>query len=482
MAAITYDEWSGGLDRRLSINVQPASQLWVLRNCYITLAKRIAKRPGLTPLAQGLAGTVGLRAFDGKLKVFALVGDSLPLLPTAFVDAILLTNTTGTNQLRKVYYADQFQGFPYLAVQVRRPGFPSGFLTTDEHHYVDGGPSTYVTDAPHTARSLTKAAERLFAASGLTTKYCAAGDARDWTTASDAGFLPTSLQQDGNVNATAVGTFQDALVVFFPDGAQIWDVATDPTANAIRKRLYGKGTQAPSSIAPFANDLAFLSPSGFRSMTVSSQTDRIDDTDFGVPIDKLVVPDITASAVAPSHTEDILSAWIPQLGQYWTIFDMGTYSKVWVYTYSRSSKIACWSEYIYPFKFLGIASLNGKAYVRTADQLFQIDQDAVDDAGTMINCEVQMAFQDAKTPGVGKQWWGADFVAIGTPNVSYLYDPRSQTKETVPMTIPGDTRPGEFMPVEVVAPAIAPIFRHAKLEAFELDAVTLYFQALGVSA
>lgn len=480
MAAITYDDWSSGLDRRLSINVQPASQLWELRNCEITLAKRIKKRPGLTPLAQGLSGTKGLRAFDGKLKVFALVGDSIPLLPTTYVDAILLTNTSGTNQLRKVYYAEQFQGFPYVAVQVRRPGFP-GFITTDEHHYVDGSPSTYNTQAPHTSHSLTKAASRVFAASGTTTKYCAAGAARDWTTASDAGFLPTSLQQDGNVDATAVGTFQDALVVFFPDGAQIWDVATDPSANAIRKRLFGKGTQSPKTLAPFANDLAFMSQQGFRSMTVTGQTDRIDDTDFGVPIDKLVVADIAASSVAPGRTEDPLSAWIPQLGQYWTIFDMGVTSKVWAYTYSRSSKIACWSEYTFPFKFTGIASLNGQAYLRTEDQLFLIDQNAVDDAGTMISCQVQMAFQDAKTPGVGKQWWGADFVAIGTPDVSYLYDPRQQTKETIPMTIPGDTRPGEIMPVEVVAPAIAPVFRHAKLEAFELDAVTLYYNNLSVA-
>jgi hypothetical protein len=76
-------------------------------------------------------------------------------------------------------------------------------------------------------------------------RYCAAGSARDWTTASDAGFLAAGLQQDTKGAVQACGTFQDSLVVFFDDSAQIWNVAVDPSANAISKRMYGIGTKAP---------------------------------------------------------------------------------------------------------------------------------------------------------------------------------------------------------------------------------------------
>jgi hypothetical protein len=94
--------------------------------------------------------------------------------------------------------------------------------------------------------------------------------------------------------------------------------------------------------------------------------------------------------------------------------------------------------------------------------------------------EVQMAFQDAKSPGVLKQFHSADFVFNGAWDVSYLYDPRDQSKETVAQNISGDTRPGDLVPVEVSCPAIAPIFRHSADEAAQIDAVTLYYDTLGL--
>ena len=91
-----------------------------------------------------------------------------------------------------------------------------------------------------------------------------------------------------------------------------------------------------------------------------------------------------------------------------------------------------------------------------------------------------MAFQDAKSPGVLKQFHAADFVFDGGWDVSYLYDPRDQAKETVPQSIGGDTRPGELISVEVSAPAIAPVFRHSANEAAQIDAVTMYYETLGL--
>lgn len=489
MPSITFGDFSGGLDRRLPINVQEASRLWVLRNAYITTGKRIRKRPGLRLVASGLSGSHGLAEINGALNVFADKGAgyvppsgvSVIELDTALTSAVPIAPGT----LMGIKQVVLFEGFVYVvAIQgssFTTSGGGSVVLPAYRHHYVDGNPDTNVTDANCPQQSsIAVAASRIFAINGETVRYSAVGAARDWTTSSDAGFLPTGRQQNTKTACTAVGTFEDALVVLYPDRAQIWDVQVDPSANAIRKRINGVGTTESSTLAEFANDLVFLSPYGFRSMTVTQQTDRIDDTDIGVPIDTLVLPDIATSAtVHPTLRIDPFSVWIPQLGQMWTFFDNGTTSKVWAYTYSRSSKLACWSDYTLPVRITAAATVNGKVFLRSDDDLYQVDATAYTDDGEPVSVEVQMAFQDAKTPGVSKQFTGAKYVTEGSPDVAFKYDPRDQSKETISQIITGDTRPDDLVPVEAVATALAPVFRHEADEAFELSQLTLYYQVLG---
>jgi hypothetical protein len=478
MPAISYSDWSGGLDRRLSVNSQDANKLWTLRNAYVTTGKRLKKRPGLRLLASGLTGSFGLKSVNGALNVFCDTG--------AVFTAPTVTGLTITRQnldipaagagsgstLDRIYYADLFQNFLYVVAR-----YANG---QTRHHYLDGA-ATYITDVncPHTA-GVTKAASRVFAPSSENVRYCAAGSARDWTTASDAGFLAAGLQQDTKGTVNACGTFQDSLVVLFEDSAQTWNVAVDPSANAIDKRLSGIGTEEPLSLASFFSDLVLLSRYGFRSMTVQSVTNRIDDNDVGVPVDPLVVPDI-AIMDALADAGKVRGYWITELGQYWAVLDMGTYSKVWAYTFSRSSKIACWSEYTFPVVILDLTTLAGKVYLRDTDRLYEVSATQYTDNNTLIDVEVQMAFQDNKLPGVDKQFWGGDMVSTGALSLSFLYDPNDITKETVAMEIPGDTRAGNVIPVEVVAPALAPIFRHSGDEAMTIDALTLFYHPLGVT-
>lgn len=553
MAAITYQDWSGGLDRRLPISVQEANRLWSLKDAYITQGKRISKRPGLKLITNGLAGSYGLQAINDRLKVFVNTGDAFtpPVVSGLGIDSVSLDKPAALG-IDRIYYADLYQNFVFVVarytdgttryhyldakssavtITIAVPGVVTwtahGLLANDEitfsttgalptgltagtKYYVlapaantftlsatPGGAAitttgtqsgvhtalvpTYISDSncPNTIGT-TKAASRIFApsANGQTVRYCKAGGIRDWTTASDAGFLPVALQQDTKSSCTACGTFQDSLVALFPDSAQIWTVAVDPSANAISKRMYGVGTREPLTIASFFSDLVFLSPFGFRSMTVQAQTNRIDDNDVGVPIDKLVVPDI-ASVAALTDPDKTIGVWIRELGQYWAIMDMGSYSKVWAYTVSKTSKIACWSEYTLPVKIKAVTTSAGKVYLRTVDSLYEVSPTQYTDNGSLINVEIQMAFQDAKTPGVLKQIYGADYVTSGSPDISFKYDPRDLTKETVPQTITGDTRPGDVTPVEVCAPTIAPVFRHAKDEGFELDAASFFYNLLG---
>ena len=478
MPAITYNSFDGGLDRRLSVNSQDANKLWVLRNAYITTGKRLKKRPGLRLVTSGLTGSFGLKAVNGALNVFCDAGSGFtaPTVSGLTISKVSLnipaSGPGSGSTIDRIYYADLFQGYLYVVAR-----YANG---QTRHHYVDGA-TTYIADAncPNSV-GITKAASRIFAPSSENVRYTAAGSARDWTTASDAGFLPAGLQQDTKGIVQSCGTFQDSLAVFFEDSAQIWSVATDPAANAISKRLYGIGTKQPISLAPFFSDLVFLSPFGFRSMTVQALTSRIDDNDVGVPIDDLVKDDI-ATSEALTDPQKVLGVWIPELGQYWSVFDMGSTSKVWAYTFSRSSKIACWSEYTFPTRILAITTLAGKVYLRDADNLYEVSPDKYTDNNTLINVEIQMAFQDAKQPGVAKQFYGGDMVCAGQPTLSFLYDPNDTGKETISMTIPQDTRPGDLLPVEVVAPALAPVFRHSADEPMNIDALTLYYFPLSVS-
>lgn len=471
MPAISYSDFGGGLDRRLSINSQDANKLWELKNAYITLAKRIKKRPGLKFVTSGLTGSFGLKAVSGALNVFCDAGSAFaaPVVAGLTITKVSLNIPAGGSVLNRIYYADLFQGYLYVVAR-----YASGYTW---HHYVDGA-ATPITDVncPQT-NGVTKAASRVFGPRGENVAYCAAGSARDWTTVSNAGFLAAGLQQDTKGSVRACGTFQDALVVLFDDSAQIWSVAVDPAANAISKRIYGVGTKAPNSLASFFSDMVFLSPFGFRSMTVQALTNRIDDADVGVAVDSLVKPDI-ATVAATTDPEEIIGVWIAELGQYWAVMDIGATSKVWAYTFSRSSKIACWSEYTFPIEIRGITTLAGKVYLRSVDVMYEVDPLKYTDNSTLIDVEIQMAFQDAKSPGVDKQFYGADFVVGGTPDVSYKFDPRDTTVESTPMEIPGDTRPGDVLTVEIVAPAIAPVFRHSIDEAMNIDALTLFYHSL----
>lgn len=491
MPAITYDQFDGGLDRRSGVSVQDANRLWVCRNAFITLDKRIRKRQGLNVVQSDLAGTFGLEAINGKLSVFAETG--VPVVTPANVDLRRLDVPStftpsqkpgnelpvpGKLNLDRVEQVEIYEGFPYVVARyAQRSG--GRLFWQYFHHYLDGGGSTLIADTncPNSG-SITKAGSRIYAINGATVRYCKAGAARDWTTANDAGFLPTGRQQGGQTVATAVGTFEDSLVVFFNEGAQVWSVAVDPTANRFVKRISGVGTTEPRSLSSFARDLVFLSPFGFRSLQVQVNVERIDDNDIGTPIDALVVPEIDALGIReePGYC---MARWLPQLGQMWQIFDFGTYSKAWVYTFSQRSGISAWSEYTLPVNIKAITTLNGKVYLRTATTLYTLEDTRYTDAGTTIPVEVQMAYQSAKSPGVTKQFWGADLVVTGAADLSFKYDPRDQSKESIVQTLTGDTRPGDLIPVEINATSLAPVFRHAKDEAFQVDAIQLYYNALG---
>lgn len=517
MSSINYDRFDVGLDRRKGSSVADANRLRELKNAYVTTGRAVRKRPGLNRIATLEAGTKGLVGASGKLQTFYSVG-SITHVNTLFNANKVPHPTSITETVLKVHYAGVFLGYMYCSIEYtdgtikhsylddpgawaattayslgnfRRPTTVNGFRyevttagtsggseptwpTTPGNTVVDGTVTwtcraMTVTDinCPHTT-AVIRAASRIFAADGEDVPFCKAGDPRDWTAASDAGFLPVGLQQDGgSVLAKALGQFQNKLVVFFDDSAQIWDVNVDPALNAISQRIYGVGTKWPLSPASFATDVFFLAYSGFRSITVNSQTENMQDTDVGSPIDSLVAP--------VSDTANPIGLYVPGFGQYWCIIG----NKAWVYSFSRSAKIAAWSEYEFEFTVDAAATLENRLYIRSGDVVYEADPGVYTDDGQPFDVIIELPFLDAKKPGVLKQWLGLDVVVTGECDLSFRYDPRNEALITSPVTLTSDTRPGDINPPELCSTALAPRFEHSSNEAFQLDLLTLIYEDLG---
>jgi hypothetical protein len=445
--------------------------------------------------------------------------------------------TKVTTAVSKVHYGDVFNGRLYTAVEYAD--------LTIQHHYLDGSAGSRITDTncPQT-KGVVKVENKIWAVNGDTVRFSATGDPRDWTTASDAGFLPVGLKQRGANNSLALGQYKvNQLVVFFDDGAQLWSVDPDPANHSFTQILPGSSTQYHRGIAHLFQDLYFLSNFGFRSISESALISSQTELDIGSPIDSVI------QALLPiSPTDSPQAVFAPELGQY--MAKIG--DTIYVFTISQTAKISAWSEYIFPWSIDDIAVLDGTVYLRSGDDIYKMNDTVNFDgyetgktitamasggtdittitsaahkrlsgdtvtiagttsyngtftitnittntfdiptafvandatgtytAGTPFEFHIQMSFVDAKKPGVLKTWQGADSVSTGSASLSFRYDPRETTFETDPITLTSDTRPDVMTPVEVSSVSISPIIKNSADEDFQIDALSLYYENLEV--
>lgn len=461
--SITFDKFDLGIDRRKGASVSDANRLLEMKNAYVTTGLATQKRPGLVRVTTLEPGTVGLFAALGKLNTFYGRGN-ISHADTRF-KANKVAHPDGEREARDVWFADVFNAFIYASVE-----YIDG---TVKHHYLDGTAVTAVTDTncPH-SKPVIKTASRIFAAGadGSTVRYCAANKPRDWTAANDAGFLPTGLQFSGDRNANALGLYQANLAVFARDGAQIWEVQNvDPTTMKLVDRVENVGTSYARTVRNVSGDLYFLADFGFRSITTLQYTNNLADVDVGSPIDSLVVPDIRQSSAVPK------AFFHYGTGQYICVIG----SILYVYSVSRTAKIAAWSRYYIPFRVDAFAELNGELYFRNGDDIYRFTADAHDDAGTPFEVLLQLPYMDLKAPGQMKRILGADIVMEGECTFSVAFDVRNPDAYTPPVRVRGNTRPDGVIPVECSGTEFSLIFRNLSSKPFRLDAVTLYFESLG---
>lgn len=477
MATITFNEWGLGLDLRKGASTADANRLRVLKNAYITDGKTIRKRNGLTKIATLQPGTVGLFAGGGALNTFQIPTPANPL--RVFSNPMFRNNEiedvfgqydpTGTKKLEAVLAVEVFNGYPYVAVLHWDYHSLSGtYFQRPRQHYCDGAPGGSFVDAAPWSPSIAKAASKIWSADGDVVKFTKTNDPRDWTTADDAGFLPVGLQQSGNKESVTVGNYQNRLVVFFPDSSQLWQVDPDP-ANHQFLNAVDIGTKLLYAHQNMSNDVFFMSPGGVRTITRQANTESLVDSDVGSPIDRELLLgqfiDVTKAK----------GKYVRSTGQFWLY--AGTAAVV--FTFSRSSKISAWSVYEFPVPLDYIDELEAETYVRSGDDVYRLDDQAWTDGGVLYEVLAETAYSDFKSPRVDKQIMALDAVFTGTGEISQRFDPRSPDLITSPpVTITGDTQPGNTMPVELITTNLATRIRNFDDKEFEVHQLSYQYELL----
>lgn len=152
-------------------------------------------------------------------------------------------------------------------------------------------------------------ASKVFAGDEDVVRFSATYDPRDWTTAQDAGFLPSGLQQKGQVAVTALGMYRGNLCVWSGSSFQMWQIDPDPAAMALLDAMEGIGTIHYRAVQAVNNDLFFVPALGVRTVGLSAGSGSLQAGDVGMPIDPLVQAAIVGKVP--------LATYYPSAGQYW---------------------------------------------------------------------------------------------------------------------------------------------------------------------
>jgi hypothetical protein len=444
MASITFSKFDLGIDLRKGASVSDANRLRDMKNAFVTTGLATQKRPGLVHVTELESGTKGLFAALGKLQTFHGAGTVSHAHPLFNSNKALLNGVDAP--VEKIHFADVYDGKIYAAVE-----YAGG---TIKHHYFSGT-ATQIADSncPHTA-AVIKAASKIFAVSpdGWTVRYSETDNPTKWTRGDDsgAGFLPTSDNATGDRVTKALGLYQKKLVALSSDAAQVWTVDPDPSQMALDDIVENVGTGYPSSLATVGGDLFFLSDYGFRSITTNRIIDKREDVDVGSPIDRLVKEQL--KSMSPGTLP--IARYFYGTGQY--ICAIG--QTLYVYSVSRTSKIAAWSRYIMPVAVEGMAELNGELYIRTGDLVYKFSESAYKDGNNEFEVLLEMPYMDFKSPGSLKQIYAIDVVMEGECHFSLGWDVRNALAVTDEVRIIGNTRGGGLIPVECTGTEFSPRF------------------------
>ena len=163
------------------------------------------------------------------------------------------------------------------------------------------------------SKVVTIASSKVYAADEDLVRYCATVNPLDWTSADDAGYLATGLNQYGSNRTAVLNTYRSNVVPFSASTFQNWQVDPDPANITLLDSMEGIGSTYQQAAHPVANELFYLSPLGVRTVGIAAGTANLAAGDAGAPIDPLVEGALRTVGVRP------LAAYYPNQGQYWLI-------------------------------------------------------------------------------------------------------------------------------------------------------------------
>ena len=330
------------------------------------------------------------------------------------------------------------------------------------------------------SKAVALAASHVFAGSKDITAYSAAVDPTDWSSANNAGYLPTGLNNYGANPVTMLSLYRSNLMVFNAGGYQMWQVDPDPQNMALLD-AQPVGSIYPRAAQSVANDLLFLTEVGVRNLGTVGATANMQIGGTGQPIDVLVKAQLQAG------TYDPIALYYPGRGQYWLIFG----AQAFVLTINGPGTKS-WSRYVFPDVITDWTLSAGTLYLRSAGNLvWQLDANTlVDDFGganVLFKGVIQWPYLDLGPLGTNKMLVGVDLVGDGDVSVQVAFDQADRTSfsdnagfaTSTSVTTPydvaiADTVPGEPLPFPINAPSYSLILTFSGNQAWSWEAANLY--------
>lgn len=304
-----------------------------------------------------------------------------------------------------------------------------------------------------------------------------------------AGFLPTSTRAKADGGPiTAVSTIKDYIGVHYRSLTLLYAVNPNQLLDAVRDAVaFGTGPYTDGVVVQFHNQTILFSERGFRAFSVGGYlSDRADDTNIGEAVEDFVSAD----------TALLTAAYWPRTGQYVALLSIAGTAYLYVFDYSKDSKISCWSRWqvgatpsitgACAFVVIGtrlyiIFASGGVAYLDAAavDGQWFDDLDLTGASNEYEYESVAETYQnDFGQSAVDKKFNRLDLVARGTTDVSFNLLSSGVERNIPGSTIVNETYSGASVRLAMRAYSVGARFASTDRNEWILDAFALDFTAI----
>lgn len=451
MSYILIENFSGGVDRSRPRYVGPSGSLWSGINGHLSRGGDFEKRKAFVATYSLPPGaTVSLAKVASGLVVFGS-GTAPAGMPPQVAYMRLQHPSDPTRTLVKVLSWDLYNGLIYAIVlydnnEIRH--FYNGVEVTD---WDDGGtkPVGYGSLVKTHQRKVYSPVQSILWFSELDTPTVFD------TSKPGSGFQNMSTHQSGSDQVTGLGVFQRYLAIFSRRIIQIWNMVDDDALNAPFQTIPETGTRAPRSVIGFGDvDSFYLSDSGVRSLRTRSGTNTAGVNDVGTPIDPLIREWVRT--LFDAQVENAVSVVEPVDGR----FMLALGSRVFVFTFFPSKKIAAWSWYEPGVEFTDMVALNDRVYCRAGDTIYLYGGADNNTYDPLTLVTAGLPFLSGGKPGTFKIVKGMDIASTGSWDCKLLVNPNDEEEFINLGNLEGVSFPEEGIPVDAHTTHIAPVLTH----------------------